>query len=596
MRVRMLVVGMFVLAIMGPPIWAGDAFWHGGDVDEAGPDPTFPYPPGISGNPLVGDRVQQEELHRVLVEDCFPQGFNPMGQHLVNMPLGDMIYTWGPKQPPLAVHPGPPWGYEKRGVRIHKPSKCWSGYTLINSNPTSGTAKNGNNILIDMKGNIVNEWTFPPYGGVGSANTSGKLLPGGYLVGSTRGPSGLSVGALRQLDWNSNVVHTWPGLLVHHDHQREGSSCGYAAPYQNFKVFNGKTLTLEFHYPSAGDAGTIDTSGWFPNVPIIDDVVREIAWDGTELFRWEAFRYIGKMKFDDAAKDAMTRGLNVLPGVIDGPPGPPQMTLREDWCHGNAVAWLGWNKWWYQHNDGRFHPENIIMDFRSLNITLIIARHDNRYGKWKQGDIVWQIGPDYSTAGEDGKIGQIIGQHMAHMIPMYMPGEGNILILDNGGTAGYGALIQGLTAVDGTKLGHFPNKQRHFSRVLEINPVTKQIVWEYKNPIRTKDRNRDGIAAGNERRFYSCIMSGCQRLMNGNTLITEADTGRIFEVTKSGEVVWEFVLSWANPIYGNPAFGMPPNIPGPPAPSARLRKSACYRAYRVPYWWIPQHLLCKKGP
>ena len=148
-----------------------------------------------------------------------------------------------------------------------------------------------------------------------------------------------------------------------------------------------------------------------------------------------------------------------------------------------------------------------MADFRSLNATIIIARYDHPYKKWLSGDIVWQLGPDYSTAGDNGKVGQIIGQHMAHMIPMYLKGEGNILLFDNGGAAGYGALIEGLTKKEDddtlTKLGTFPNKFRLFSRVLEINPITKQIEWEYKQPNPTQDLNNDGFYRGNERLFYS---------------------------------------------------------------------------------------------
>jgi hypothetical protein len=35
-------------------------------------------------------------------------------------------------------------------------------------------------------------------------------------------------------------------------------------------------------------------------------------------------------------------------------------------------------------------------------------------------------------------------------------------------------------------------------------------------------------------------MSNAQRLPNGNTLICEADFGRLFEVTAQGELVWEY--------------------------------------------------------
>ena len=41
--------------------------------------------------------------------------------------------------------------------------------------------------------------------------------------------------------------------------------------------------------------------------------------------------------------------------------------------------------------------------------------------------------------------------------------------------------------------------------------------------------------------FNSPYIAGSQRLPNGNTFICEGGTGRLFEVTKSGEIVWEFV-------------------------------------------------------
>jgi hypothetical protein len=43
-------------------------------------------------------------------------------------------------------------------------------------------------------------------------------------------------------------------------------------------------------------------------------------------------------------------------------------------------------------------------------------------------------------------------------------------------------------------------------------------------------------------------MGIAQRLANGNTLLTESSFGRFFEVTKEGEIVWEYV----NPFFGGP--------------------------------------------
>jgi len=59
--------------------------------------------------------------------------------------------------------------------------------------------------------------------------------------------------------------------------------------------------------------------------------------------------------------------------------------------------------------------------------------------------------------------------------------------------------------------------------VVELDPVTKRIVWEYKR----KD-------------FFSLKRGASQRLKNGNTLITESDKGRVFEITPDGVIVWEF--------------------------------------------------------
>ena len=68
-------------------------------------------------------------------------------------------------------------------------------------------------------------------------------------------------------------------------------------------------------------------------------------------------------------------------------------------------------------------------------------------------------------------------------------------------------------------------------------------------------------------RFYSPFISGMQRLPNGNTLITEGSDGRVFEVTKDHELVWEFI----SPYWGQ-----------------KLPMNMVYRAYRVPYEWVPQ--------
>ncbi|RKZ36859.1 MAG: hypothetical protein DRQ49_17220 [Gammaproteobacteria bacterium] len=84
--------------------------------------------------------------------------------------------------------------------------------------------------------------------------------------------------------------------------------------------------------------------------------------------------------------------------------------------------------------------------------------------------------------------------------------NGNMLIFDN--------------------YGHYHNKGG-WSRVIEFNPITMEIVWQY---------------TGNETDiFYSSLRGSVERLPNGNTLITSSHQGRIFEVTQANEIVWEFI-------------------------------------------------------
>jgi hypothetical protein len=59
--------------------------------------------------------------------------------------------------------------------------------------------------------------------------------------------------------------------------------------------------------------------------------------------------------------------------------------------------------------------------------------------------------------------------------------------------------------------------------------------------------------------FFAPLMSGAQRLPNGNTLICTGFAGSAFEVTSNGEKVWDFV----NPDQGEPGgFGGRPGGPG----------------------------------
>jgi outer membrane protein assembly factor BamB len=154
---------------------------------------------------------------------------------------------------------------------------------------------------------------------------------------------------------------------------------------------------------------------------------------------------------------------------------------REEWTHANTVAELP---------DG-----NLVVSFRNISTVVIVDR--------RTGAIAWKLGSP-----------PLAQQHDPRPLP-----NGNLLIFDNG--------------------AHRRDHPAPYSRVIEVDPRTSQIVWEYHDQSLFD--------------FFSPYISGAQRLANGNTLVCEGCDGRIFEVTADGEVVWEFV---------NPHFAVEPGRPG----------------------------------
>ncbi len=147
-------------------------------------------------------------------------------------------------------------------------------------------------------------------------------------------------------------------------------------------------------------------------------------------------------------------------------------------------AWPGWNSI-VELPDGNI----MTCSYNTSNILIIDKSTGKINWRWGQGEVSYPHDPS-------------------------MLDNGNILLFDNGRF-------------------HVHFWSPDCSRVIEVNPRTNQIEWEYK--------------AENPYDFCSTVISGCQRLPNGNTLICEGTIGRLFEVTASGEMVWEYMV----PFYTN---------------------------------------------
>jgi hypothetical protein len=139
---------------------------------------------------------------------------------------------------------------------------------------------------------------------------------------------------------------------------------------------------------------------------------------------------------------------------------------RREWTHGNSLSVANGN--------------NLLVSFRRTDTVGIVSR--------ETGEFTWKWGS-----------GQVSHQHHATQLE-----NGHVLLFDN---------------------GEHSRRTGAISRVVEVDPETNEIAWEYKGDPPMS--------------FYSSYISGADRLPNGNTLITEGAHGRVIEVTPPGEIVWE---------------------------------------------------------
>ena len=401
------------------------------------------------------------------------------------------------------------------GTTLYNPAKAFNTFVLI-------TGGDGSAHLIDMNGNSIHEWknagdltTYIDPGLIGGkqghvlvtlSTVEGQgtdLVPGAVTTRITK--------TIGEIDFDGRTVWTFgdkmPDGLArqHHDWAR---------------LPNGSTLVLSnLVHPVKG----------FKLPRQLDDVVYEVDPKGEVVWSWVASDHLDEFGFT-------AEQLQLVRTADTG-----------DYLHLNNMKPVGPNHWFAQA-DTRFAPDNILIDSRNANFIAIIDR--------KTGKVVWRLGPNYPMANTPPTsrkvprpLDRTSGQHDAQIIPEGLPGAGNLLVFDNEGEAGYPPVPVTLTGG---------------SRVLEIDPIKQQIVWQYTG----QDSGEPDWS------FRSTHISSARRLPNGNTLICEGQPGRVFQVTRDGEIVWEYV----NPY---PRQSKDPNN------GRSVANYQLYRAQAVQYDWVP---------
>ncbi len=455
--------------------------------------------------------------------------------------------TQGQQAPEPPVQKPP----ETRGL-VRTSEHAAPGYTLV------APLSSGETSLVDLAGNTVHSWKSdkPP-------GHSVFLLENGHLMRAERIDNPLFFGGgqggrLREFDWDGALV--WEYTL---------SDEKYCA-HHDFEVLpNGHVLLIAWESRSAEEAQAAGRDaqglegGFWPDCVLEVEPVRPVG--GKVVWEWHAFEHLiqdrdpklahhGDVAAHPERIDVNAGGAERAPGstpeelaklkklgyVGEEPPqrkgprgggmgGPPGMGA--DWLHTNAI-------------DYRADLDLVVLSIHNLSEVWVIDHStttaeaaSSKGGKrGKGGDLLLRWGnPQTHKAGKPGER-QLSAQHDAQWIGAGLAGAGHMLVFNNGGR---GESRQSI--VDEVAL---PVDEAALAKPMDVKALAAlKPCWSFSS---------EAISAGH--------ISGAQRLANGNTLVTNGETGRLVEVDAKGEVVWE----WLSPLKGDLRMGGPPGGRGGP--------------------------------
>jgi len=243
--------------------------------------------------------------------------------------------------------------------------------------------------------------------------------------------------------------------------------------------------------------------------------IQEIDWDGTVV--WEYIDHFQHHDFRRAPNgNTVYLGWTILPDdAAARVKGGREGSERDEGIYGDYVREVnpaGETVWeWMAHEH---------MEIENYPICPICPRvewaHPNALQPLENGDVLVSWRHNHLIAHIDRKTGkfkwEMCDAKLGHQHDFQMLDNGNYMVYANG--------------------SHAIGGPANSSAVLEIDAKTSETVWEYRaNPAFT---------------FNSPFISGAQRLWSGNTLICEGSSGRVFEVTRTREVVWEWISPFVN--------------------------------------------------
>ncbi len=362
-------------------------------------------------------------------------------------------------------------------------AQAFQGYTLFSKNNSRQT------YLLDMNNNVVHSWSHSRTGGY-----SCYLLPDGSLLRSAMSNSsalngGGAAGIVQRVAWDGTLLweYTYSTSTVRSHHDLE-------------PMPNGNVLMIAWEVKNSTQTAA---AGLNHNATLWPDHIIEVqpvgSTGGNIVWEWHVW--------DHLIQDYNASKSNY--GVVGDHPELIDINIGStfgDWTHVNSVS---------------FNPARNHIAFTSHNLDEIyVIDHSTTTSQaaghtggnaGKGGDILYRWGKPSNYRAAGTQVFNVV--HCAYWIPEGCPGAGNLMAYNNREGQGTSLIMELVPPVSGSGYAHTANTA--------YGPASA--TWSY-------------TATG----FYSNHLGGNQRLPNGNTLIAESTSGRLFEVSPNGTVVWNY--------------------------------------------------------
>ena len=429
-------------------------------------------------------------------------------------------------------------------TRIYKPDKSYNGYFMPVPYQT------GTHYLMDLWGNVVHQF-----------DSTGLMV--------TLEPDGTFWGLGTIQDWDGNYLWqfvpttdepTHPAFTMHHDGKRIWNK---KLNQWTMLVNCNRAMTQAEAVASGMDPGvTYGTRLTAIDFVVEINMAKKIVW---EWRPWDHFCQSKNPAWPNYVSDTkLAPGRDDANWFTDDQNPAGTVGIVSDWFHVNSIDYnedldqvvINQKNW----------DQFVVVDHGKTFVSTTDFAANAAAAAGPNGDFIYRWGcpatynsgkrPGFRTEGDN----QTYGTHNIQWIRPYhwerphlstdkwpdpaalygtksvaLPGAGHFLLFDNGcyNPTGYRSRVHevnGFINAAGTDPGasvYVDPAVAGYKTTAAAYHASRQLVWSYAST---------GLNS-----FYSPAQSGCQRLPNGNTSINAAGHGHMFEVTASGEVVWEYL-------------------------------------------------------